>query len=209
MILSSIFSYIYKAKKDIVWGGGSHAQEMAVYKLMAISLRYAGNVLAAINTVIVLATGIFQFGSIFDNCYCDGSVLGRGAASAYNVVIPTGVGGIRSIWAGAIVVAVSSVGIFLIFVWLLIDDGPEVFNRQATHTCVACHGTGTLLPHDEDRSRLASQAISRQPSAQPEVDGSPEVGLMPPQTESIHLITLIPPIPPSVAKSMTDTYGGS
>jgi hypothetical protein len=207
MILSSILSYIHKVKKE-TWSGGSHLEKLIVYKSVAISLRYTGNVLAFINTIIVLATGIFQFGSVFNNCYCDSSVLGRGVASAFNTVIPTNVGDIRSIWAGAVVMAVSSVGIFLTFVWLKIDDGPEVLNRQATHTCIACHGTGTLLPHDEDRSRVVSRAVSRQGSYhRPEVDDSPEIGFTSPlsQAESIRLFTIIPPDSPSLTKSTTDT----
>jgi hypothetical protein len=209
MILSSTLSYCHKAEKER-WSGVSHPQRLNVYKSAAIYLRYAGNILAVISTMVVLAAGIFQFGNVFNNCFCDSSVLGLGA-SAFNVVIPTDVGVTRSIWAGAIVIAVGGVGIFLTFVWLRIDDGPEVLNRQATHTCIACHGTGTLLPHDEDRSRVVSRAASPSRYHRPEVDDSPEIGFIPPlsQTESIRLFTLIPPHSPSLTRSMTDTCVGS
>ena len=55
----------------------------------ATFLRGSGKILACLNAVFVVTACIFLFSNFYSRCWCDSSVLGRGAYSAFNVIAPT------------------------------------------------------------------------------------------------------------------------
>jgi hypothetical protein len=195
MMLSTFICHIYKISEPSSSTASRHTEQegskatdttsrkptsktRVSLKVLAISLRYLGNTLAICNTILVLLAGLFQFSGVFDNCYCDASVLGRGASKAFNVIYPTNVGDIRSVWGAAVAMAVGSAAILLTFVWLRFEDldGPGAGSGvggavaraiwEPSHECEMCLGTGRRLTEDEihDRSRVTSRMQSRRES---------------------------------------------
>jgi hypothetical protein len=98
------------------------AFQVRVARWLSIFLRRLGKVIAAFNAVWIVATGLLQFGSFYDRCYCNSSVMGLGKY-AYDVIIlvPGDVGGMRTPWVGGFVLAAGAAMIFAGFVTLFID----------------------------------------------------------------------------------------
>jgi hypothetical protein len=92
-------------------------------KVLANVLRWVGKSLAIINAICIIFTGILQFTSVYDNCYCNASVLGLGIDRAYVVIIPSGsqVSITRDIWFVASALGCSAC-VGFIFVMNLFTD---------------------------------------------------------------------------------------
>jgi hypothetical protein len=89
---------------------------------LSIFLRRLGKLIAALNAVLIVATGLLQFGSFYDRCYCNSSVMGLGKR-AYDVIslVPGDVGGMRTAWIGGFVLAAGAATIFAGLVTIFID----------------------------------------------------------------------------------------
>lgn len=93
----------------------------------SVFLRRVAVLFAFMNSIWIVTTCIFQFASVFDNCYCNSSVLGWGANKAYNVFIVTSdeIPGVFRAWAGGFVLAGGVVVLFLLFVSFVIESPTE------------------------------------------------------------------------------------
>jgi hypothetical protein len=87
---------------------------------LSIFLRRSGKLIAAFNAIWIVSTGLLQFGSFYDRCYCNSSVMGLGKR-AYNVIslVPADVGGLRTAWTGGFILAAGAAMIFAGFVTIL------------------------------------------------------------------------------------------
>ena len=90
--------------------------------LSSIFLRRLGKVIATFNAVLIVATGMVQFSSVYDRCYCNSSVMGLGEG-AYDVIslVPADFGEMRIAWIGGFVLAAGAAAIFAGFVTILIN----------------------------------------------------------------------------------------
>ncbi|KAJ3853391.1 hypothetical protein EV368DRAFT_73497 [Lentinula lateritia] len=90
----------------------------------SIIIRRVGKLLAAANALWILTACIFNFSSFFDRCYCNSSVLGIGAAKAYNVLNFTQADqfSTRTAWIGAAFLAMGSAAIYIIFINLYVNS---------------------------------------------------------------------------------------
>jgi len=93
-----------------------------VARQLSIFLRRLGKLIAVLNAFGIIFTGLLQFGSFYDRCYCNSSVLGLGK-NAYNVItlVPGDVGGLRAAWIGGFVLAAGVATIFALFVTISIN----------------------------------------------------------------------------------------
>jgi hypothetical protein len=93
-----------------------------VARWLSIFLRRFGKLIAALNAVVIIFTGLLQFGSFYDRCYCNSSVMGLGK-NAYNVIslVPGDAGGVHAAWIGSFVLAAGVALIFAGFVAIFID----------------------------------------------------------------------------------------
>jgi hypothetical protein len=159
MMLSTFLCHIYKnfqsspppytSRSHSHWQykpthSSSRTSSRAAFRTLAISLRYVGNSLAIFNTTLVLLAGLFQFSGVFDNCYCDSSAIGRGTSNAFNVIYPTDVGYIRSVWGAAVAMAIGSAVIVLIFVWLRFEDMDGPGHGEGPGPAAGALGSGGL-----------------------------------------------------------------
>ncbi|KAF7970421.1 hypothetical protein HWV62_24161 [Athelia sp. TMB] len=96
--------------------------------IVSILLRRAGKVIAAGNALWILVACMFQFSNFFDRCYCNSSVLGRGATAAYNVIQFTeqDLPGMRQAWIGGVVLALSVGFGFIGFLNTFLDPALEM-----------------------------------------------------------------------------------
>jgi hypothetical protein len=89
-------------------------------------LRWGGKLLATINAIWIIAAGMLQFTSVYDNCYCNSSVLGRGAQYAYDIIVLDGLdlSQTKAAWFGALALAGSTSLGFIFYMSLLTDLVP-------------------------------------------------------------------------------------
>jgi hypothetical protein len=169
IILSAWASYLY-SKRTVC----DNLRE--AYKHIALFFRYTANMIAILNTFVLMMAGLFQFSGVYGNCYCDASVLGKGANKAYNIVIPTNAQNLSKIWAVAVGFAGLSVGLYLWWIWLHFEQAPVIQTWQSSRTCEACLGTGAKLTSNVDGCELergdGSRLISRQATAMQQYSSS-------------------------------------
>ncbi|KAK7457052.1 hypothetical protein VKT23_010355 [Stygiomarasmius scandens] len=124
LVLSSILSrYSTFTVIDPIKGEPRYNLRSRIAGDMSIALRRLGKVLAGINAVGIVVTNMFQFSSVFDECYCDGSVIGLGMENAY-VVISLQSGdttSMRTAWLGGVFLALGSAALFVGVLNLLIN----------------------------------------------------------------------------------------
>jgi hypothetical protein len=93
-----------------------------VARWLSIFLRRFGKVIAALNALVIIFAGLLQFGSFYDRCYCNSSVLGLGK-NAFNVIalVPGDAAAVHAAWIGGFVLAAGVALIFAGFVAVFID----------------------------------------------------------------------------------------
>jgi hypothetical protein len=118
-IVSTIFARISETRSE------SSPLVKNSTEFIAISLRKIVFLLALINMTALIAVSTLQLTNIFDTCYCNSSVLGRGS-SGYLVVSFVGwVGLMKSVRVIAIIASAATVFVYMLFLWLtssLSDD---------------------------------------------------------------------------------------
>ena len=90
---------------------------------LAVILRRAGKVIAALNAVWIVFANVAEFSNLFDNCWCQSCVLSLGTARAYNVIQATtaDLGGMKISWIGGVIMGTGSCFLFIVCIHLLFD----------------------------------------------------------------------------------------
>jgi hypothetical protein len=98
---------------------------------LAAFLRRFAVLFAVCNALCSILAGAFQFSNFFSTCYCDSSVLGRGAQHAYNVIDFSGYDARHEteIWAAGVVLAVVYVILFLFSLHVILEPWNNAMNR--------------------------------------------------------------------------------
>ncbi|KAG7095066.1 hypothetical protein E1B28_005856 [Marasmius oreades] len=88
----------------------------------SVLLRRVGKTLAFCNAIWIVMTCIFQFTGFFSRCFCNSSVIGRGAAKAYDVIqfLAPDIVDMKMAWVGGLVLATGSAVLFILFINLMI-----------------------------------------------------------------------------------------
>jgi hypothetical protein len=83
-----------------------HTKSTRIAGIISIILRRLGKILASLNTVWIILACLFQFGSVFDRCWCNSSVFYL-RNHAYNVIHvgPEDVAALNSPWIGGVALA--------------------------------------------------------------------------------------------------------
>ena len=98
---------------------------------LAAFLRRLATFFAVCNTFLGILAGVLQFSNFFSTCYCDSSVLGRGAQHAYDVI---DFGGydyqtVTAAWAGGVVLVGVYVVVFLFSLHVMLEPWNNAVNR--------------------------------------------------------------------------------
>ena len=93
-----------------------------VARRTSIIFRRLGKVIAAINSLWVVATCLLQFANVFDNCYCNSNVVWlRDHAYIVIALLPSDVAIMKNAWVGALFFAGGTTIIYLVFVDVYIN----------------------------------------------------------------------------------------
>jgi hypothetical protein len=88
-----------------------------VMVLAAVFLRRAGKVIACLNAIWLILACIFQFSGVFETCYCNASVIGRGVGSFSLIILDEEAGAaIFRTWCAGLALAVTGAFLFMMFV---------------------------------------------------------------------------------------------
>jgi hypothetical protein len=111
LVLSSFLAHYFKTLPE-------EKLFTSIVAATSIILRRLGKLLALINSIWIILICALQFANIFDCCYCNSSVLGRGAEFAFNVIEWTHGDylSVRGVWIGGVVLAAGSSIVYLGFV---------------------------------------------------------------------------------------------
>ncbi|KAG1862598.1 hypothetical protein DFJ58DRAFT_234515 [Suillus subalutaceus] len=126
LVASSIIShYTYSYSGRSSWSP-FFSITMRLAKVLSNLLRWGGKFLATVNAVWVVTASMLQFSDVYDNCYCNSSVLGRGVQQAYGIVVfdNLDLGLTETAWWGALALACSTSLGFIFLMSLLTDRVP-------------------------------------------------------------------------------------
>jgi hypothetical protein len=114
LVTSSILAHYASSRRK-------SSSSYAIAAFMAEALCWLGKILAVLNTVGIITVCIFQFGNVFDRCYCSASVLGRGRLAAF-VTVDVDSTIVKRGWIGGLVLASSCAIGFVFFINLVLDS---------------------------------------------------------------------------------------
>ncbi|KAG1773280.1 hypothetical protein EV702DRAFT_583207 [Suillus placidus] len=125
LVMSSILSHYASSYSDRPRSPFSSIT-ICLAKVVSNLLRWGGKLVAIVNAIWIIVAGMLQFTSIYDNCYCNSSVLGRGAQYAYDIVVFDGLdlNQTKAAWFGALALAGSTSLGFIFYMSLLTDLVP-------------------------------------------------------------------------------------
>ncbi|KAG2043165.1 hypothetical protein BDR03DRAFT_853190 [Suillus americanus] len=131
LVMSSIlshyaYSYSDRPRSPYLDRSRSPFSSITIVKVVSNLLRWGGKLVAIVNAIWIIAAGMLQFTSIYDNCYCNSSVLGIGLQDAYAIVVVNGLdlGQTKAAWFGALALAGSTCFGFIFYMSLLTDLVP-------------------------------------------------------------------------------------
>ncbi|KAG2045202.1 hypothetical protein BDR03DRAFT_27880 [Suillus americanus] len=131
LLISSIlahYSAAYSNRKPSSARKPSPAQvPLHAHISLALShcLRRMGKLLAISNSGWVITTCILQYSDIYNTCFCDSSMISRGAAAYVTIFeTPAQTALAKNAWIGALFLVFISVSAFFVLVGLLVDTIP-------------------------------------------------------------------------------------
>ena len=128
-LLSSYLAHYAKVQHDRGDVPRSRFNSSTVAECFASFLRRLSTFATACNTICIILACVFQFSNIYSNCYCNSSVLGRGAQDAYVIIGPDiDHGRMKAGWIGGAVLSGGSVVLFLFFLHLMLEPSHSTRN---------------------------------------------------------------------------------
>jgi len=128
-LLSGYLAHYAKVQHDRGDVPRSRFNPSTVAECFANFLRRLSTFAAACNTICIILACVFQFSNIYSNCYCNSSVMGRGAQDAYIIIGPDyDHGRMKGAWIGGVVLAGGSVILFLFFLHLMLEPSHSTGN---------------------------------------------------------------------------------
>ncbi|KAG1719920.1 uncharacterized protein EDB91DRAFT_376648 [Suillus paluster] len=120
LVMSSILSHYSSSSSN---QSRNPLSSVHLARVLSNLLRWGGKFLAIVNAIWIIAASMLQFTNIYDNCYCNSSVLGRGVRDAYFIVITDGLdlAQTKAAWFGALALTCCTSLGFIFFMSLLTD----------------------------------------------------------------------------------------
>ncbi|KAK2465062.1 hypothetical protein APHAL10511_002870 [Amanita phalloides] len=122
-----LFSLISSILVQSYMTAQQHSRTTTLAYVFSIIFRHLAKALAAINTLWLFTSSLLQFSNLFDTCYCNASVLGRGSHSAYTVLAytPADASAVKLAWAGGMILS-SAVAISFILIINMLRKRAEI-----------------------------------------------------------------------------------
>jgi hypothetical protein len=117
-VASSIVTHYFSAqRRHSPRTSHSRIKSLKRIRKLAIWLRRVGKSLSAINVAIIIAACALQFSNVYNECYCNSSVIGLGRR-AYDVIVITA-DELKKPWFTGVTLACTCAGLFAVFVNVL------------------------------------------------------------------------------------------
>jgi hypothetical protein len=130
LLLSSYLAHCAKvrhARGDMPPFGFNSA---ALARGLATFLRRLSTFAAVCNTLCIILACVFQFSDFYSTCYCNSSVLGRGAQYAFNIIAPGyDYNHMKAAWIGGVALAGGYVVVFLFAIHLMLEPSNNTINN--------------------------------------------------------------------------------
>ena len=130
LLLSSYFAHYAKVRHDR--GDAPSIGFISTYSAEGIAtfLRRLSTFAAFVNTIWVVLVGMFQFSDTYSSCYCNSSVLGRGAKDAYYIINLSGsaYGDTMAGWLVGLALAGGYVIVYLFALNVMLEPSKHVIN---------------------------------------------------------------------------------
>lgn len=126
LVTSSIIShYTYSYSGRTSWSP-FFSITMRLANVLSKLLTWGGKFLAIVNAIWAVTASMLQFADVYNNCYCNSSVLGKGAQHAYDIVVTDtlDLSITEAAWWGALALACSTSLGFVFLMSLLTDLVP-------------------------------------------------------------------------------------
>jgi hypothetical protein len=120
LLLSSYLAHYARTRHHYI-RRRSNFDSAAVAQGLATSLRRLSIFAASFNTLWIIFGCVSEFSKFYNTCYCNSSVLGRGAQNAYNTIVGSNHTHLRAAWIGGFIFAGSCVVLYLFFLGLMLE----------------------------------------------------------------------------------------
>ena len=128
LLLSSYLAHFAK-----VWCGDNCPRpgfnSANVAKGLATLLRRLSILAAGCNTIWIILACVLQFSGLYNTCYCNSSVLGRGSQRAYNIIAADYHIDMRAAWIGGFVLTGGCAVLYLFFLHLMLEPANDIRDR--------------------------------------------------------------------------------
>ena len=128
LLLSSYLAHYAKARRRYNHRCSSF-NLVTVAQGLATFLRRLSILAASFNTLWIILACMFEFSNFYSTCYCNSSVLGRGAKNAYNIIAAHDHAYMRVTWIGGFVFAGGCAVLYLFFLSLMLEPHHDAKNR--------------------------------------------------------------------------------
>jgi hypothetical protein len=129
LLLSSYLAHFAKLHHDRGDPSRSRLNSANLAENLATVLRRLSTFAAFGNTLCIILACVFQFSDFYSTCYCNSSVLGRGAQYAFNIIAPGyDYDGTRAAWIGGIILASGYAMLFLLALHLILELSNDIIN---------------------------------------------------------------------------------
>ena len=130
MLLSGYLAHFAKVRYDRgdVPRSGFNSAKFA--RGLATFLRRLSTIAAVCNTLCIILACVFQFSDVYSTCYCNSSVLGRGAQFAFDIIAPGyNYNRMKAAWIGAVALAGAYVVVFLFSLHLMLEPSSDTIRN--------------------------------------------------------------------------------
>ncbi|KAF9786449.1 hypothetical protein BJ322DRAFT_1020477 [Thelephora terrestris] len=129
LLLSSCLVHFAKPHHGRGYPSRSRLNSANLAENLATFLRRLSTFAAVGNTLCIILACVFQFSDFYSACYCNSSVLGRGAQYAFNIITPGyDYDGTRAAWIGGIMLAGGCVMLFMLALHLILELSNDITN---------------------------------------------------------------------------------
>ena len=131
LLLSSYLAHYAKVLRDEGGTQDRRFNSANLAKGLATLLRRLSVFAATCSTLGITLSCILQFSKFYSTCYCNSSVLGRGAKRAYIIIDVGGLDNsqLKGGWIGAVVLSGGCAALFLFFIHLMLEPSDDAKNR--------------------------------------------------------------------------------
>lgn len=122
MVTSSVITYYAVDRDSLMYNPNTARTSQRIACSCAVILNRVAKVLAAFNSIWIIAACVFQFTNVFNTCWCNSSQYGFREESFVPIILGRDdEEGVLHFWAGAVSMALASVFLFIGYIKIFLN----------------------------------------------------------------------------------------